>query len=62
MKKSSGVMLQIIMKISDEHLDKFIELYKDKYGETLSREEAYEEGSRLMRLIEIVESNAYKVK
>lgn len=50
------------MKISDEHLDKFIELHKEKHGVTLSREEAYEEGSRLMRLIEIVESNTHKVK
>lgn len=50
------------MRISDEHLDKFIELYKEKYGVILSREEAYEKGSRLMRMIELVESNVHKVE
>jgi len=48
------------MRIPEEQLDKFIELYKKKYGVTLSREEAYDKGSRLMRAIELVESNTYK--
>ena len=47
------------MKIPDEHLDEFIALYKQKYGGVLDRQTAYEKASRLMRMIELVESNSY---
>lgn len=50
------------MKITDKQLDEFIEIHHRKHGVILDRQEAYEEASRLLRLIEIVESNAYKVK
>lgn len=49
------------MKISDEMLDKFIDIHHQKHGEVLSREEAYEEAINLLRLIELVESNAQKL-
>ncbi len=48
------------MKISDERLDEFIEIHRRKHGETLDRQEAYEEASNLMKLIELVESNTSK--
>lgn len=49
------------MKISDELLDKFIAIHYAKHGELLSREEVYPEASRLLRLVELVESNAAKM-
>lgn len=45
------------MKISDEHLDEFISLYIEKYGVVLGRSEAYEKALKLLRLVELVESN-----
>lgn len=48
------------MKISYEHMSDFIRLYKEKYGVTLDYDEAYDKASRLLRLVEIVESNAHK--
>lgn len=49
-------MYQIVLaKISNEHLDQFIELYQKHYGETLERDVAYEKASKLLRLVEIVE-------
>jgi hypothetical protein len=45
------------MRIPDEQLDKFIELYKKKYGVELDRNTAYEKASRLLKLVELVESN-----
>lgn len=48
------------MRISDERLDEFIEIHRKKHGVILDREEAYAEASRLLKLVEIVESNAYK--
>jgi hypothetical protein len=47
------------MKISDDHMEEFIRLYEEKYGVTLEYQEAYDKASRLLRLIEIVESNAH---
>jgi hypothetical protein len=49
------------MRISDELLDSFIALYKEKHGETLDRDTAYDKATRLLRLVEIVESNAEKM-
>lgn len=46
------------MKLTDQQLDEFIEIHRKKHGEVLGRQEAYEEASRLLRLIEIVESNS----
>lgn len=50
------------MRISDEHMNGFIRLYEEKYGIKLEYQEAYDKASRLLRLVEIVESNAHTVK
>lgn len=39
------------MKISQEDLDKFKEIYKKEFGKEISDKEAYEQGSRLLRLM-----------
>ncbi len=40
--------------LSDEQIKKFQTLYKNRFGKEISREEAYEKGVKLMRLIELV--------
>lgn len=50
------------MKISDEQLDAFIEIHLKKRGEVLDRQEAHGEAIRLLKLIELVESNTYKTQ
>lgn len=40
--------------LSDEQIKKFQGLYKKQFGEEISREEAYEKGSRLLRLVELI--------
>lgn len=50
------------MKIPDTQLDKFIEIYRIKYGVTLDRQDAYDKAIRLLKLVELVESNTYKAK
>jgi len=40
--------------LSDESIKKFQALYKNRFGEEISREEAYEQGVKLRRLVEIV--------
>lgn len=40
--------------LSDEQITKFQTMYKNRFGKELSREEAYEKGVKLMRLVEIV--------
>jgi hypothetical protein len=42
------------MILSEEYITKFQTLYKDHFGEEIGREEAYEKGVKLIRLIEIV--------
>ena len=39
--------------LSDEQITKYQTLYKNRYGKEISREEAYEKGIKLMRLVEI---------
>ncbi len=46
------------MKINDEHMQEFIRLYEEKYGVTLEYQEAYEKAMKLIRFVEIVESNS----
>jgi hypothetical protein len=48
------------MKLSEEKLDEFIEIYHRKHGVVLDRQDAYDKAIRLMRLVELVESNTYK--
>lgn len=40
--------------LSDEQIKKFQTLYKNRFGKEISREEAYEQGVKLIRLIEII--------
>lgn len=49
---------EIPMRISDEHMNEFIRLYEEKHGIKLEYPEAYDKASRLLRLVEIVESNS----
>lgn len=50
----------IPMRISDEHMNEFIRLYEEKFGVKLEYQEAYDKASRLLRFVEIVESEGYK--
>lgn len=40
--------------LSDEQIKKFQAIYKKRFGKEISREEVYEKGAKLMRLIELV--------
>lgn len=40
--------------LSDDQISKFQALYKKHFGEEISRDEAYEQGVKLIRLIELV--------
>ncbi|MDP3727006.1 MAG: hypothetical protein Q8Q96_01665 [bacterium] len=40
--------------LSDEQIIKYQTLYKNRYGKEISREEAYEKGAKLIRLIELI--------
>ena len=40
--------------LSNEQVTKFQTLYKKRFGKEISREEAYEQGVRLIRLVELI--------
>jgi len=40
--------------LSDEQIKKFQMLYKKYFGKEISKEEAYEEGAKLLRLVELI--------
>jgi hypothetical protein len=40
--------------LSDEQITKFQMLYKNRFGKEISREEAYEQGVKLIRLVELI--------
>lgn len=40
--------------LSDEQIIKFQTLYKNRFGKEIGREEAYEKGVKLLRLIELI--------
>ena len=40
--------------LSDEQISKFQKIYKTRFGKEISREEAYERGVKLMRLVKLV--------
>ncbi len=40
--------------LSDEQIKKFQMLYKKRFGREISREEALEQGTKLLRLVELV--------
>ena len=41
------------MALDNEQITKFQTLYKSRFGKEIGREEAYEKGIKLMRLVEI---------
>ena len=45
---------EMLMKLSDEDICKFQILYRNEFGIELSKEDAYEKGIKLLRLISIV--------
>jgi hypothetical protein len=49
------------MKLSDLQVNTFIDLYRQKTGETLTHETAHTEAVRFLRLIQVVELNAAKL-
>ena len=40
--------------LSDEQIIKYQTLYKNRFGKEISREEAYENGVKLTRLVELI--------
>ena len=40
--------------ISKEHLEKFKEIYKKEFGKEISDEDALEQGTKLLRLVELI--------
>lgn len=42
------------MVLSDEQIAQFQALYKSRFGEEISKEEAYAQGIKLIRLVEII--------
>jgi len=40
--------------LSDEQITKFQTLYKNRFGKEINREEAYEQGAKLIRLVELI--------
>ena len=40
--------------LSDEQITKFQTLYKNHFGKEISREEAYGQGARLIRLMKLI--------
>lgn len=40
--------------LSHEQIKKFQTLYKNRFGKEISREEAYEQGVKLIRLVELI--------
>lgn len=42
------------MQITDKELDKFCRIYKKRFGRAITREQAREQGSSLLRLMKVV--------
>lgn len=40
--------------LSDEQITKYQTLYKNRFGKEISRREAYEQGVKLVRLVELI--------
>jgi len=40
--------------LSDEQIKTYQTLYKNRFGKEISREQAYEQGVKLLRLIELI--------
>ena len=48
--------------LSDKQIKKFQKIYKKEFNEEISRKEAFEKGSNLVRLVEIVYKPIQKYK
>lgn len=42
------------MVLSDDDIRKFQEVYKERFGKEISKEDAYEQGIKLLRLMAVV--------
>lgn len=42
------------MELSEEDITEFQEIYKEEFGEEISREESYNKAIRMLRLLEVV--------
>ncbi|MEO5646499.1 MAG: hypothetical protein ABIO57_01880 [Candidatus Paceibacterota bacterium] len=42
------------MVLSDEHIKEFQQLYKEHFGVEISKEDAYENGTKLLHLISLI--------
>lgn len=42
------------MQLPDKHILQFQLLYKDHFGEDISREDAYQQGIKLVRLMQLI--------
>jgi hypothetical protein len=42
------------MRLSDEHISQFQMLYKKHFGKDINKEDAYEQGIKLLRLMSLV--------
>lgn len=50
------------MNLSDEQIREFQEIYKEHFGTEISKEDAYENGIKLLRLVELIYGPADKIK
>ena len=48
------------MRLSDKHIDRFIDLYEKKYGVRLERQDAIMIATKLLSFIQVVESHMEK--
>lgn len=42
------------MDLSDEQISEFQEIYKEHFGTEISKEDAYQNGIKLLRLVELI--------
>ncbi len=40
--------------LSDSQIEKFQEIYRDRFGKEISREKALEKGAKLLRLMQLI--------
>ena len=45
------------MKLSESQINKFIKLYKEKYGVILEYQDALKEATQFIKMIQVVESH-----
>jgi len=48
--------------LTDEQITKYQSLYKNRFGKEISREEAYEQGVKLIRLVELIYKPMTKIE